>query len=106
MIIEPHRKFSQVKGVVKSKALSKNTLEELKERLSEQGVADIQLIKIRMNGEEIIKDTYIVYFNKLTLPKVIKRRNWLYEQVQEYNHQPQQRFSCQRSPCSKILQTD
>ena len=96
VIIEPHRNLNQVKGVIKSKALSKNTLEELKERLSEQGVADIQRIKIRKNGEEITTDTYIVHFNKLTLPKVIKITDWHYEQVQQYNHQPQQCFNCQR----------
>ena len=96
VIVEPHKTLNQIKGVIKSKALNKNTIEELKERLEDQGIVNIQRIKIKKNGEEITTDTYILHFNKLELPKVVKITDWHYEAVQEYNYQPQQCYNCQR----------
>ena len=53
VIIAPLRNLNQVKRVIKGKALYNNALEELKERLSEQGVVDIRRIKIRKYGEKL-----------------------------------------------------
>ena len=96
VIVETHKTLNQVRGIVKSKAWGKNTIEELKEQLANQGVADIQRIRIKRNGEEIQTDTYVVYFNKHSTPKVLKITDWHYEAVQTYVYQPQQCFNCQR----------
>ena len=96
VVVEAHRTLNQVKGVIKSKAMGMNTVEELVDKLKDQGVSSIQRIKIKRNGEEIQTDTYIVNFHKHTIPKVLRITDWHYEAVQEYIHQPQQCYNCQR----------
>ena len=96
IVVEPHKSYNQVKGIIKSKAFGMSTSEELLECLSEQGVDKIQRVSIKRNNQEIVTDTYIVWFNKHELPKVVKVTDWHYEVVEEYKQRPQQCFNCQR----------
>ena len=38
VLIEPHKTLNQTRGVVKSQALSQSNIEELRERLTDQGI--------------------------------------------------------------------
>ena len=60
------------KGVVRSSELSLCTLDELKSHLQNQGVIDIKRISIKRNDEIINTNTYIITFNKSSLPKELK----------------------------------
>ena len=96
VVVEPHRTYNQVKGIIRSRAFSMSSIEELQECLKDQGVDKIQRISIKRKDEEIVTDTYIVWFNKHELPKVVKITDWHYEIVEEYKQRPQQCFNCQR----------
>ena len=86
VIVEAHRSFNQIKGVVRSKAFSHNTEAELQDHLSEQGVGEVRRIKLKRDGEEKNTDTYILSFNLRTLPKVITLDGWYHEPVEEYTN--------------------
>ena len=60
------------KGVIRSSELSLFTLDELKSHLQTQSVTDIKRISIKRNDEIININTYIVTFNKSSLPKELK----------------------------------
>ena len=74
VIVEPHKTLNQIKGVIKSKFISKIIIEELQERLEDQGIVNIQRIKIKKNGDKITIDTYILYFNKLLFAQNCQNR--------------------------------
>ena len=76
----------------------------IEEQLDRQGVADIQRIRIKRNGEGIQTDTYVVYFSKHSTPKVLKITEWHYEAVQTYVYQPQQYVMPAICARGKILQ--
>jgi len=96
VIVEPHKTLNTVKGVVRSRAMSQCTEEELREILKEQSVIDIIRVKIKKQGEIIVTDTYILTFEKHQAPKTIKLSEWHKEMVDEYVQRPQQCFNCQR----------
>ena len=75
MVIEPHKSYNQVKDI-RSKAFGISTSEELLEGLSKQRVDKIQRVSIKRNNQEIMTDTYIVWFNKHELPKAVKVTGW------------------------------
>ena len=64
-----HLSLNTSKGVVRSSELSLCTLDELKSHLANQGVTDIKRISIKRNEETINTNTYILTFNKSSLPK-------------------------------------
>lgn len=94
--IKPHKVFNTVKGVVRSRAFSHNTIEELKNDLAEQGVADVVRLTTKREGEIQTTDTYILTFLRKELPKVIILGGFHREIVQEYKHRPQQCYKCQK----------
>ena len=61
-----------------------SSIEELQECLKNRGVDKIQRINIKRNHEELVTDTYIVWFNKHELLKAVIT-DWHYEIVEEYN---------------------
>ena len=76
VVVEPHKTYNQVKGIIRSRAISMSSIEELQECLKDQGVDKTQGISIKRNPEEIVTDTYIVWFNRHELPKVVKITDW------------------------------
>ena len=67
-----HLSLNTSKDVVRSSELSLCTLDELKSHLANQGVTDIKRISIKQNEETINTITYILAFNKSSLPKELK----------------------------------
>ena len=65
-----HLSLNTSKGVVRSSELSLCTLDELKSHLQNQGVTDIKKISVKRNDEIINTNTYIITFNKSSLPKL------------------------------------
>ena len=59
VMIEEHKHYNKVKGVVPSKTMSACEEDQLKEHLREQGVVDVQRVKIKKNGDLIKTNTYI-----------------------------------------------
>ena len=94
VIIYKHKRFNQVKGVVRCKCLKHDTEDEIKEHLKSQDVADVRRVSIKRNNEIIKTDTYILTFNLLSCPKTIRIADWLIIRVDEYNYTPMQCYNC------------
>ena len=90
-----HLSLNTSKGVVRSSELSLCTLDELKSHLQNQGVTDIKRISIKRNDEIINTNTYIVTFNKSSLPKELKVGYNLIK-VNPYIPNPLRCFNCQK----------
>ena len=83
------------KGVVRSSELSLCTLDELKSHLANQGVTDIKRISIKRNEETINTNTYILTFNKSSLPKELKV-GYNFIKVNPYIPNPLRCYNCQK----------
>ena len=90
-----HLSLNTSKGVVRSSELSLCTLDELKLHLANQGVTDIKRISITRNEETINTNTYIVTFNKSSLPKELKVGYNLIK-VNPYIPNPLRCYNCQK----------
>ena len=87
-----HLSLNTSKGVVRSSELSLCTLDELKSHLQNQGVTDIKKISVKRNDEIINTNTYIITFNKSSLPKV----GYNLIKVNPYIPNPPRCFNCQK----------
>lgn len=96
VLVTKHKLFNSVKGVVRSRAFGHNTIEEIRENLSNQGVSDVRRVSIRRNNEIIQTDTYILTFELNKLPPIIIYGEFHREIVEEYKHKPQQCYKCQK----------
>jgi hypothetical protein len=85
-----------LRGVVRSQAFGGCTEDELRDQLSDQGVSDIRRIKVKRDGQLVTTNTYILTFQKHTLPRTISLTSWHHEIVEPYHERPQQCFRCQR----------
>lgn len=94
VLINKHRSYNQVKGVIKTKSLNHDKEEEIQEHLKAQHVAEVKRVTIKRNNEIIKTNTYIITFNLLTCPKTIEIADWLIVRVEEYNYTPQQCYKC------------
>ena len=94
--VSPFSHLNTVRGIVRSRAMSQCTQEELLERLTEQRVTEIRRLKTRRDGELVDLDTYILTFQASTLPRVVKLSDWHTELVDEYVDRPRQCFRCQK----------
>ena len=94
VVIYKHKKFNQVKGVIRAKCLKHDSEDEIKEHLKSQDVDEVRRVTIKKNGEIIKTDVYILTFNLLICPKTIKIADWLIIKVDEYNYTPQQCYNC------------
>ena len=90
-----HLSLNTSKGVVCSYELSVCTLDELKSHLANQGVTDIKRISIKRNEEIINTNTYILTFNKSSLPKELKVGYNLIK-VSLYIPNPLRCYKCQK----------
>ena len=90
-----HLSLNTSKGVVRSSELSLCTIDELKSHLANQGVTDIKRISIKRNEETIKTNTYIITFNKSSLPKELKVGYNLIK-VSPYIPNPLRCYNCQK----------
>ena len=90
-----HLSLNTSKGVVRSSELSLCTLDKLKSQLANQGVTDIKRISIKRNEETINTNTYILTFNKSSLPKELKVGYNLIK-VNPYIPNPLRCYNCQK----------
>ena len=94
--VSPFSRLNTVRGIVRSKAMSQCTQEELLECLSGQRVTEIRRLKAKRDGELVELDTYILTFQTSALPRVVKLSDWHTELVDEYVERPRQCFRCQK----------
>ena len=71
--------------VVRSKTMSACEEDQLKEHLKEQGVVDVQRVKIKKNGDLVETDTYMVTFEKNDLTRLLKLSDRHNELIEEYS---------------------
>ena len=67
-----HAKLSTSKGVVRSKELSLATPEEIETAFKKQGIKEYRRVTICRNDETIQTHTYILTFEKPSIPKEIR----------------------------------
>ena len=67
----PHAKLNTSKGVVRTKELSLATLEEIETAFKKQGIKEYRRVTIHRNDETIQTHTYILTFEKPSIPKEI-----------------------------------
>ena len=94
VVIDEHKHYNTVKGVVRSRAMTVCSEDQIKEHLREQGVTELQRVKIKRDGELLQTNTFILTFQKNDLPRIIKLSEWHSELVEEYKPKPQQCFNC------------
>ena len=91
----PHAKLNTSKGVVRSKKLSLAISEEIETAFKKQGIKEYRGVTIRRNDETIQTHTYILTFEKPSIPKEI-RIGYTIERVEQYIPTPLRCFKCQK----------
>ena len=90
-----HTKSHTSNGVVRSKELSLATPEEIETTFQKQGIKEYRRVTIRRNDETIETHTYILTFEKSSMPKEI-RIGYTIERVEQYIQAPLRCFKCQK----------
>ena len=91
----PHAELNTSKGIVRSKELSIATSEEIETAFKKQGINEYRRVSIRQNDETIQTHTYILTFEKPSIPKEI-RIGYTIKRVEQYIPAPLQCFKCQK----------
>ena len=91
----PHAKLNTSKSVVRSKELSLATLVEIEMAFRKQEIKEYRRVTIRRNDETIQTHTYILTFEKPSIPKEI-RIGYTIERVKQKIPAPLRCFKCQR----------
>ena len=91
----PPTKSNMSNGIVRSKELSLATPEEIETTFKKQGIKDYRRITIHRNDEIIQTHTYILTFEKPSIPKEI-RIGYSIERVEQYIQAPLRCFKCQK----------
>lgn len=106
--VQPHRTMNTVKGTVLSDAMSQSSIQEITEQLAPQGVTKVERMKMKEDG--VLKDSnrYILTFNRVKLPSLIKLAGWAHEIVDLYIPTPLRCTKCQvlghtKNWCSKTI---
>ena len=90
-----HAKLNTSKGVVRSKELSLASLEEIETASKKQGIKEYRRVTTRWNDEIIQTHTYILTFEKPSIPKEI-RIGYTIERVEQYLPASLRCFKCQK----------
>ena len=93
--ISPHSSLNFKIGVIKCKELDACTNDEIIAELHEQYVIKCRRITIQRNGETINTNTYVLTFNKLQLPEIV-RIGYLQVRVEQYLPSPLRCTNCQK----------
>ena len=91
----PHAQLNTSKGIVRSKELSLATPEEIETAFKKQGIKEYRRVTIRRNDETTQTHTYILTFEKPSIPKEI-RIGYTIERVEQYIPAPLRCFKCQK----------
>ena len=91
----PHAKSNASNGAVKSKEMSLATPEEIETAFKKQGIKEYRRVTIHQNDETIQTHTYILTFEKPSIPKEI-RIGYTIERVEQYIQAPLRCFKCQK----------
>ena len=94
--VAPFKALNHTKGIVRSLALAQSTEEKLLDTLAGQGVMEIHCIKINKNGGKLATNTYVLTFNRITLPRIVRITDWHHELIEEYQHKPRMGYKCQK----------
>ncbi len=93
--VTPHRSLNTCKGIIRCRDLRDCSDEEVLEALSLEGVIHIKHIHTKKNGASIPTNTFVITFNKPTLPKSIKAA-YLHIPVEPFIPSPLRCFNCQK----------
>lgn len=96
VVIEEHKSLNQVKGTIYSETMSKSTIEEIFEKLKDQGVSKVERMKKKVDGKLIETHRYVITFKKTKLPSLIKLADWHRELVDLYIPTPLRCNRCQK----------
>ena len=90
----PHAKLNTSKCIVRGKELTLATSEEIETAYKKLGIKEYRRVTIRRNDETIQTHTYILTFEKPSMPKEI-RIGYTIERVEQYIPAPLRCFKCQ-----------
>jgi hypothetical protein len=93
--VSPHRSLNSCKGVIRCRDLRDCSDEEILEALNCEGVTHVKHIFTKKNGANVPTNTFILTFNKPTLPKAVKAA-YLHIPVEPYIPNPLRCFNCQK----------
>ena len=96
VLITKHRNFNQIKGVIRTRNLQKDTEDEILEYLAAQSVTDVRRIKRRVGDKLEDTNTYILSFSLTACPKMVKLADWNIVPVEEYKYTPLFCFKCEK----------
>lgn len=94
--VTPQRSFNSLRGVVRSKAFSCCSVDELQDHLASQGVTHVRRVTIKRGSENVDTDTYILSFDRHVLPRSVTLASWHRELVSPYKERPQLCYQCLR----------
>ena len=103
----PHKKLNQVRGVIRSFELLRYSEEKFQNEFADQGVVEVKQMKKSVGGVLTPLPTYVLTFDRLKLPTII-RAAWLRLEVRQYIPSVRRCFYCQRfghviSSCRKRM---
>jgi hypothetical protein len=93
--VTPHRSMNTCKGVIRCREIRDCSDDEVLEALCHEGVTHIKHVYAKKNGVNVHSNTFIVAFNKPTLPKVVKAA-YVVIPVEPFVPNPLRCFNCQR----------
>ena len=70
--VTPHSSLNTSKGIIRCPALNRQTSDDIKESIVEQGVTDVRRITVHSDGVIKLTNTYFLTFNSPNLPTVVK----------------------------------
>ena len=91
----PHRTLNSCKGVIRSVELLKYSEERLQKEFESQKVIEVKQMKRNTNGTITPLPVYVLTFDLLRLPPIIKAA-WLRLEVKPYVPAPRRCYYCQR----------
>jgi hypothetical protein len=93
--VSAHRSLNTCKGVIRCRDLRDCTDEEVLEALNHEGVTHVKHIFTKKNGSAIPTNTFVITFNKPTLPKSVKAA-YMHIPVEPFIPSPLRCFNCQK----------
>ena len=96
VIVEKHKTMNYVKGTNNSQVLFNTPIEDIKEALKDQGVVDVERMKVRRGGQLTETRRHIFTFKRMSLPPTIKITKWHTETIEPYIPKPYRCLRCQK----------
>ena len=93
--VTPHRSLNSCKGVIRCRELRDCSDDEVLEALNPEGVTHVKHVFTKKNGTNVPTNTFVLTFNKPTLPKAVKAA-YLQIPVEPFIPNPLRCFNCQK----------